>query len=77
MTSAEYCGKKTQLVLFINGRAVDCSPLKRTLEATYAALLPKTTKPFAFLVIIVVITQRLLCCFVSGDYNLVNVLLYS
>jgi len=38
------------LVLFINGRPVDCSPLKRALEATYAAILPKAAKPWIFLV---------------------------
>ena len=38
------------LVLFINGRPVDCSPLKRALEATYAAILPKAAKPWVFLV---------------------------
>ena len=44
------------LVLFINGRPVDCSPLKRALEATYAAILPKASKPWMFLV------RRLLQC---------------
>eukprot|EP00983_Pelagomonas_calceolata_P061146 1146695-Pelagomonas_calceolata.AAC.3 len=29
------------MVLFINGRAVDCGPMRRALEATYAQLLPK------------------------------------
>lgn len=53
VTGAEYSGKKTQLVLFINGRAVDSTPLKRTLEATYTTLLPKATKPFFFLVCII------------------------
>ena len=38
------------MVLFINGRPVDCSPLKRALEATYAAILPKAAKPWVFLV---------------------------
>ncbi|KAK9796301.1 hypothetical protein WJX73_009226 [Symbiochloris irregularis] len=45
----DYNGKKTQLILFINGRPVDCSPLKRAIEATYAAVLPKGYKPFVFL----------------------------
>ncbi|KAI3434419.1 hypothetical protein D9Q98_002497 [Chlorella vulgaris] len=49
VSNADYCGKKTQLVLFINGRAVECTPLKRAIEATYAAVLPKAAKPFAFL----------------------------
>ena len=50
ISNADYNGKKTVLVLFINGRPVDCSPLKRALEATYAAILPKASKPWMFLV---------------------------
>lgn len=50
MSSADYSGKRAVLVLFINGRPVDCAPLKRALEATYAAVLPKAAKPFVFLV---------------------------
>lgn len=51
VTGADYAGRKTQLVLFINGRSVEFAPLKRCLEATYAALLPKAAKPFAFLAV--------------------------
>lgn len=50
VTGADYAGRKTQLVLFINGRGVECTPLKRALEGAYAALLPKAAKPFIFLV---------------------------
>jgi len=50
VSNADFNGKKTMLVLFINGRPVDCSPLKRALEATYAAILPKAAKPWIFLV---------------------------
>ena len=50
MSGADYSGRKTILVLFINGRAVDCSPLKRAIEATYATILPKASKPFLYLV---------------------------
>ncbi|KAL0034722.1 hypothetical protein WJX77_003881 [Trebouxia sp. C0004] len=49
VSNADFNGKKTMLVLFINGRPVDCSPLKRALEATYAAILPKAAKPWIFL----------------------------
>ena len=49
VSGADYSGRKTSLVLFINGRAVDCSPLKRALEATYASILPKASKPFIYL----------------------------
>lgn len=50
VSGADYSGRKTSMVLFINGRAVDCSPLKRALEATYASILPKASKPFIYLV---------------------------
>mmetsp|Transcript_15764 Transcript_15764/g.41539 ORF Transcript_15764/g.41539 Transcript_15764/m.41539 type:complete len:470 (+) Transcript_15764:603-2012(+) len=46
ISSASYAAKRTQMVLFINGRAVDCGPMRRALEATYAQLLPKASKPF-------------------------------
>ncbi|KAK9820973.1 hypothetical protein WJX81_004838 [Elliptochloris bilobata] len=49
VSSADYSGKRAVLVLFINGRPVDCAPLKRALEATYASVLPKAAKPFVFL----------------------------
>lgn len=34
----------------LTGCAVECTPLKRALEATFAAVLPKAAKPFIFLV---------------------------
>ncbi|GLC43233.1 DNA mismatch repair protein [Pleodorina starrii] len=42
-------GKKTVLVLFINGRCVECSPLRRCLEGLYGTLLPKAARPWIFL----------------------------
>lgn len=42
-------GKKTVLVLFINGRCVECSQLRRSLEALYGTLLPKACRPWMFL----------------------------
>ncbi|GIL50895.1 hypothetical protein Vafri_6861 [Volvox africanus] len=42
-------GKKTVLVLFINGRCVECSPLRRALEGLYGTLLPKASRPWIFL----------------------------
>ncbi|KAG2496183.1 hypothetical protein HYH03_005783 [Edaphochlamys debaryana] len=42
-------GKKAVLVLFINGRCVECAPLRRTLEGLYGTLLPKASKPWLFL----------------------------
>lgn len=50
VTGPSYAAKRSVLVLFINGRCVECGPLKRSLEATYAALLPKAAKPFMFIV---------------------------
>ncbi|KAL4439671.1 hypothetical protein ABPG75_002672 [Micractinium tetrahymenae] len=49
ISNADFSGKRTQMVLFINGRSVECTALKRALEATYAAVLPKAAKPFIFL----------------------------
>ena len=50
ITNADYSGKKTVLVLFINGRPVDCSPLKKAIENTYSSMLPKAAKPWIYLV---------------------------
>jgi DNA mismatch repair protein, C-terminal domain len=50
VSGVDFLGSKTVMVLFINGRSVDCSPLKRALEATYATILPKSSKPFIYLV---------------------------
>ena len=50
ITNADYSGKKTDLVLFINGRPVDCSPLKKAIENTYSSMLPKAAKPWLYLV---------------------------
>ena len=65
VSNADYSGKKTVLVVFINGRPVDCSPLKRALEATYAAILPKAAKPWVFLVefLLIVLQHMHGCCF--------------
>ncbi|KXZ55311.1 hypothetical protein GPECTOR_3g445 [Gonium pectorale] len=50
LSGANYVtGKKTVLVLFINGRCVECSPLRRCLEGLYASLLPKAARPWLFL----------------------------
>lgn len=49
VSSGDHAPKKTTMLLFINGRAVDCSPLKRALEATYAALYSKASRFWAFL----------------------------
>ncbi|KAK9820739.1 hypothetical protein WJX74_008211 [Apatococcus lobatus] len=49
ISNASHQGKRSNFILFINGRAVDCSPLKRAIDALYATILPKAAKPFVFL----------------------------
>eukprot|EP00249_Psilotum_nudum_P013294 c24267_g1_i1 orf=344-2536(-) len=49
ISSANYSAKKTTLVLFINDRLVECSVLKKAIEVVYAAILPKASKPFAYM----------------------------
>ena len=41
--------KKSVLILFINGRCVDCPALKRNMEAVYQSLIAKSFKMWAFL----------------------------
>ena len=36
-------------ILFINGRLVDCQPLKKSLQQMYAVLINKQTSPFVYL----------------------------
>ncbi|GJN93144.1 hypothetical protein Rhopal_006191-T1 [Rhodotorula paludigena] len=48
-SGANYQGKKGTYLFFINNRLVDCSPLKRALEAFYGTLLAKGTHPFVYL----------------------------
>eukprot|EP00172_Hildenbrandia_rubra_P001271 Plantae.Rhodophyta-Hildenbrandia_rubra.ctg18156.p1 GENE.Plantae.Rhodophyta-Hildenbrandia_rubra.ctg18156~~Plantae.Rhodophyta-Hildenbrandia_rubra.ctg18156.p1 ORF type:complete len:720 (+),score=99.32 Plantae.Rhodophyta-Hildenbrandia_rubra.ctg18156:2406-4565(+) len=48
-TNANYHMKRALFILFINGRLVDCSPLKRALDAAYSAFLPKKTHGFVYL----------------------------
>lgn len=49
VSSANYSGKKTTLLLFINHRSVESSAIKRAVEQTYSILLPKGAKPFVYL----------------------------
>ncbi|GAA5960575.1 hypothetical protein JCM21900_002848 [Sporobolomyces salmonicolor] len=48
-SGANYQAKKGTYLFFINHRYVDCTPLKRALEAFYATLLAKGTHPFIYL----------------------------
>ncbi|XP_020573556.1 DNA mismatch repair protein MLH1 isoform X2 [Phalaenopsis equestris] len=49
ISNANYVAKKTTMILFINDRLVECTPLKRAIEVAYSATLPKASKPFIFM----------------------------
>ncbi|KAJ5629612.1 MutL protein [Penicillium herquei] len=48
-TNANYHVKKTTILLFINHRAVESTAVKRAMEQTYSAFLPKGGHPFIYL----------------------------
>jgi DNA mismatch repair protein MLH1 len=48
-TNANYHIKKTTLLLFINNRSVESSYIKKAIEQTYSAFLPKSGHPFVYL----------------------------
>ena len=48
-TNANYHVKKTTLLLFINHRSVESSAVKKAIEQTYSAYLPKGGHPFCYL----------------------------
>lgn len=48
ISNLTYVGRRTTLILFINGRPVEHGQLKRGLEALYAAHNPKAGKPWVF-----------------------------
>ncbi|ORY65320.1 uncharacterized protein BCR38DRAFT_195217 [Pseudomassariella vexata] len=48
-TNANYHIKKTTLLLFINHRCVESSGVKKAIEQTYSAFLPKSGHPFVYL----------------------------
>ncbi|EHK43188.1 uncharacterized protein TrAtP1_001615 [Trichoderma atroviride] len=49
VTNANYHIKKTTLLLFINHRSVESTTMKKALEQTYSAFLPKGGHPFIYL----------------------------
>ena len=49
VSNANYSGKRTTLLLFINHRSVDSSNIKKAVEQTYSMFLPKGGKPFLYL----------------------------
>lgn len=48
-SNANYSGKRTMLLLFINHRSVESPAIKRAIEQTYSLFLPKGGKPFVYL----------------------------
>ncbi|KAK7260352.1 hypothetical protein RIF29_26325 [Crotalaria pallida] len=52
MSNANYAAKKVTMVLFINDRLVEWSALKRAIEIVYATTLPKASKPFVYISIV-------------------------
>ncbi|GAV79559.1 DNA_mis_repair domain-containing protein/HATPase_c_3 domain-containing protein [Cephalotus follicularis] len=52
ITNSNYVAKKITMVLFINDRLVECSALKRAIEIIYAATLPRASKPFIYISIV-------------------------
>lgn len=49
VSNANYSSKRTSLLLFINHRAVESTPIKKAVEQTFAAFLPKGGHPFVYL----------------------------
>ncbi|KAF2225293.1 histidine kinase-like ATPase [Elsinoe ampelina] len=48
-SSANYSGKKTNLLLFINHRSVESSAIRKAIEQTYQPFLPRSGHPFVYL----------------------------
>lgn len=48
-TNANYSIKKTTLLMFINHRCVESSNIRKAIDQTYAAFLPKSGHPFVYL----------------------------
>lgn len=48
-TNANYSTKKTTILLFINHRCVESSNIRKAIEQTYSAFLPKSGHPFVYL----------------------------
>ena len=49
VTNANYHIKRTTLLLFINHRCVESTPIKKAIEQTYSSFLPKGGHPFVYL----------------------------
>lgn len=48
-SSANYSAKRTTLLLFVNNRSVDSANIRKALDETYNAFLPKNGHPFVYL----------------------------
>ncbi|KAF2148977.1 DNA mismatch repair protein MutL [Myriangium duriaei CBS 260.36] len=48
-SSVNYSGKKTTLLLFINHRSVESTAIRKAIESTYQAFLPRHGHPFVYL----------------------------
>ncbi|KAL4935089.1 hypothetical protein BDV06DRAFT_137678 [Aspergillus oleicola] len=49
VTNANYHVKRTTILLFINHRSVESTPIKRAVEQTYSSFLPKGGHPFVYI----------------------------
>ena len=49
LSNPNYSMKRLTLVLFINGRLVECGPVRRCLESVYSPYLPKGSHPFVYM----------------------------
>ena len=49
VASPDFAARRPAFILFVNGRPVDCAPLKRTVDAAFAAAAPRGAKPFVCL----------------------------
>lgn len=52
ISNFNFVAKKITMVLFINDRLVEWTALKRSLEVVYSATLPKASKPFIYMSIV-------------------------
>ncbi|KAL8125140.1 DNA mismatch repair protein MLH1 [Apium graveolens] len=52
ISDSNYIARKITMVLFINDRLVECGALKRAVEIVYSATLPKASKPFIYMSIV-------------------------
>ncbi|KAF4549301.1 MutL-like protein [Elsinoe fawcettii] len=48
-STANYSGKKTNMLLFINHRSVESSAIRKAVEQTYQPFLPRSGHPFVYL----------------------------